>query len=123
VVPGVNAEIVKIETVNVEVGVIVIVMETVETKIAVEVIGIVVVAIAIGVTKTEMIGTVVEEGIEIGEADEMIAVAEMIEIADGVMTVTAIVVVPVVRTNNTVCRFQSLNYGKIHPHATGQIVP
>lgn len=117
VVPGVDVEIVKIETVNVEVGVIVIVMETVETKIVVEVIGIVVVAIAIGVTKTEMIRTVVEEGIEIGEADEMIAAAGMIEIADGVMT--AIVVVPVVRTNNTVCRFKSSNYGKIHSLATG----
>jgi len=92
VVPGVGAGIVKIETVIVEVGVIVIVV-TVEIKIvvevigiAVEVIGIVVEEIVTVVAEKEMIRTVVEEGIGIGEADATIAAAGMIEIVGGVMT-------------------------------------
>jgi len=72
IVPDADAGVVKI----VEVGVIVIVMETVEIETVVEVIGIV-------VAETEMIGTVVEEGIGTGEADVTIVAAEMIEIAGG----------------------------------------
>jgi len=114
VVPGGNGGTVKIETVVAEVGVIVIVMVIVGTKIVVEVIGIVVEVIVTAVTETEMIGTAVEEGIGIGEADVTIAAAGMIVMVAGVITVTAI---GAVRTN-TFCRFQSLNSGKIHSHAT-----
>lgn len=130
VVLGADAGIVKIE----EVVEIVIVMGIVE--IEVEVIG-------IAVTETEMIETVAEEGIETGEADVTIGAAETIEIAGGVTIVAAgmieiavgvtivadvmieiadgvMIATVVVKTNSTLCRFKSSNYGKIHPHATGQ---